>query len=740
MAIKNFKMKPGWQFIFAILVYILTGKLRSKNRHLPFPGHQVPADFIGVCVATSEDPVMDAYVIARLRELGICQIRLDFTYGDENNHKARFLDRLSKESFHIMLHLLQPYHAAKEMETSEAQEVWRNFVADVLDRFGDKIELVEIGSTVNRRSLAGYTLKGFLNAWRIAHAEVRRCKIRLAGPNLTDFEPLFNIGLLSILKSCKQLPDVHTNNLFSERCTEPERNDHKIIGHRLASLCRYKLIKKAFLLQQIGKDFGVPELLSPVAFWTLPRIHRLLPDGEKKQADYLARYMLLCAASGVLRRASWGPLISHREGLIDDGVGQAPALDCVVYYAGVSGDVSMFRLRPAFHAMKTFTALFSGMHYEGRLNRTALLEVHAFSSEKCRIHAVWTTNGRATALKDIYTAEDICAAEYISRDGDILDAAPELELITESPVYLRFPAARIVVINSAADVIYRLSIHRHIRKKHILFRQDDWQGVLVVRDEEEHAHLSSIHPSQISAPSPDVLLRHSRNAVWTVPDPRDPASRLVIKKPVKMHWYKKLLGRFKPSKGLRSWNGAAELLRRGIETAPPIAYFEKDGDARVMQNYYICEHVNADFSARQLCSAFAAGKKMYQGVSEEDAYRQLCEFLFTMHSCGVFFRDLSGGNILIKKSEDDTLVFSLIDTGRAHFFDYTTPLSKSISDLVRVCNKMNAAGRNRFMELYLAKRGKSFGFRYRLPFYLYNTKVVIKRRFRRKNLIKLLKF
>ena len=737
MAVKSSRIKPGWQFICANLVYILTGKLRSKNGCLPLPDHQVSADFSGVGVATSEDPAMDAYVIARLRELGVDQVRLDFTYGDEDNHVARFLDRLSEESFHIMLHLVQPFHAARAMETSAAQEVWWNFVADVLCRFGDKIQLVEIGSTVNRRRWAGYTLKGFLNAWQIAHDEVRRCKIRLAGPNITDFEPLFNIGLLSILKSRRQLPDIHTDNLFSERCTEPERNDHKIIGRRLAPLCGCKLIKKSFLLQQIGKDFGVPEFLSPVAFWTLPRIHRRLPDGEEKQADYLARYMILCAASGVLRRAFWGPLISHREGLIDDGGGRDPALDRVTHYAGVSGDVSKFRLRPSFHAMKTFAALFPGMHYEGRLNGTNALEVQAFSSEKYKIHAVWTPNGRAAALKDIYAAEDIGVAEYISRDGDVLGAAPEL--ITESPVYLRFPAAQTVAINPAADVIKRLSIHRHIRKKHILFRQDDWQGVLVVRDEEDRNQLKAIHPSKIGAPSTDALLRHARNAVWTVPDPRNFTKKLVIKTPVKMHGYKKLLGRFKPSKGLRSWNGAAELLRRGIETAPPVAFFEKKGNANVMQNYYICEHVNADFSARQLCSAFAAGEKMYQGISEEDAYRQLCEFLFTMHNRGVFFRDLSGGNILIKKSEDNTLTFSLIDTGRAHFFDHAVSLSKRILDLMRVCNKMNAAGRNRFMEMYLAKLGKNFGVRYRLPFYLYNTKVVIKRRFRRKNLIKLLK-
>ena len=177
------------------------------------------------------------------------------------------------------------------------------------------------------------------------------------------------------------------------------------------------------------------------------------------------------------------------------------------------------------------------------------------------------------------------------------------------------------------------------------------------------------------------------------------------KQPFRMPFTRKFFDRFKPSKALRSWNGASELLRRGIETARPVAYFEKPGDISLLQNYYICEYVDADFSVRQIFSAFASGEKTYEGISEEDAYRQVSDFVLMMHGRGVFFRDLSGGNILVKETADNTLTFSLIDTGRAHFFNRGTPLSKRISDLTRICNKLHPEGRDRFMQMYLASIG-----------------------------------
>jgi len=290
-------------FAFAVIGYVLRGRLFNPGGHRPIPGHVVPDDFVGVGVAASDDPAVDDYIIERLNEGGIRKVRVDFTYGDGERPASRLLERLCEESFKVMLHLVQPFESASKMADQREQAIWRDFIADTLDNYGDRVDVVEIGSTINRKRWAGYSLSDFLTMWEIAHQEVRSRGLRLAGPSVTDFEPLFNIGILSLLKKRGQLPDIHTDNLFSERCTEPERFDHKVFGRRLASLAKVNLVKKAAILQKIGAYFGVPKLLSPAAFWTLPRIERMLPDSEQKQADYLSRYMVLCAASGALEGA-----------------------------------------------------------------------------------------------------------------------------------------------------------------------------------------------------------------------------------------------------------------------------------------------------------------------------------------------------------------------------------------------------------------------------------------------------
>lgn len=714
-----------WQFVRANFAYMLSGKLRSRKGYQPPSGHHIPADFAGVGVATAVDPAMDEAVIGYLDALGIRQVRLDFTYGDAENHVARFLDKLLVLDFKVMLHLVQPFDAAQLMNEASAQNEWKNFLASTLDRFGSRIELLEIGSTINRRRWAGYTLQSFLTTWDIAYKEARIRRIKVAGPNITDFEPPYNIGILSLLKDRGQLPDVHTDNLFSERCTEPERDDHKILGHRLAPLGGFRLVKKAFVLQEIGENFGVPEFHSPSAFWTLPRIHRVLANGEEKQADYLARYMLLCAASGALKRASWGPLICHREGLIDDGIESYPKLERITHYASVLG--SDLHIRAAFKAFKTFVKLIPGSYYEACLDDANGLEIHAFANQEKLIHAAWTINGRAAALSDIYSEADISQAECISRDGKMLPNAPDF--VTESPVYLCWSKGRTIKVNKDAKLVRDLAIDAHIGKTHHAYQHGDWRGAILAEDLAEADLLKfSLNPANISAPPKTAVLRKARNAIWTIPDPRDPDKKLVIKQPVRMHIHKKFLDRFKPSKGLRSWNGASELLRRGVETARPIAYFEKAGDKTLTQNYYICEFVEADFSVRDIFSAFAQGETGYQGISQQQMFTALADYLLTMHGRGVFFRDLSGGNILVQKNADGSLGFSLIDTGRAHFYLRGTELSERISDLTRICNKLHADGRERFMQMYMAKLDKKFGIWHRLPFHLYNTKVAMKRR------------
>jgi len=618
------------------------------------------------------------------------------------------------------------------MAEQSTRDEWRVFVASVLKRFGSSIVAVEAGSTINRRRWAGYDPKGFFAAWEIVWQEARRYGVRLAGPSITDFEPLYNVAVLSRLRDLGQLPDIHTNNLFSERVTEPERFDHRVLGVRLAPRLKINLVKKARLLKKITRKFGVAELVSPAAFWTLPRIQRILPDAEQKQADYLARYLVLCAASGALRQASWGPLICAREGLVDDGTASYPELERITHYREALGDPADYRRRPAFYALKTFASLIPGTRYQGALSTANGLEIHAFHSGEQLIHAVWTINGRALVLADIYRRQDLDTATCIGRDGEHLAKAPNLA--SEAPLYLTWPAHTQVSLTRQRPAARMFAIHRHLAQKtYYVTDFPGWRGTLLADGPEQAALLRwQLTPDKLPMPAADNLLRRARNAIWRIPDPRDPSRQLVVKKPLKMHPHKRLLDRFRPSKALRSWNAAGGLLRRGIPTPEPVVYLEQNGDRTLTENYYICEFFAADFSVRELFDAFARGESEFMGITQEEAYWQLSTFLLELHSKGVYFRDLSGGNILIRKGADNALEFSLIDINRVHFFNHPTALGKRIADLTRVCNKLHWAGREQFLGLYLQALGRRLTWRQRLPFYLYDSKVSFKRNFGRK--------
>lgn len=728
------------RFAWAVLSSLLRGRLFFRGGHLPSSCHPVGVAFFGVGVAAAQDAAVDDYIVDSLKELGLRHVRIDIAPGDEEGPPCRLLDRLCDEAFKVTLHLIQPRDEARRMPSPEAGATWQRFVAGMMDRYAARIEMVEIGSTVNRKRWAGYTLAGFLSMWEVAWREVRARGATLAGPSVTDFEPPWNIGLLQLLQDRGQLPDVHTNNLFSERCSEPERFDHKIMGRAYASWHKYNLIKKARLLARIGVEYEVPRLVSPAAFWTLPRIERMYPDSEQKQADYLVRYLVLAAASGALERAWWGPLICHREGLIDNGARAYPAMERITHYASVEGEREELRKRPAFFALRQLVPLLREANYEGSPAQIHGLEIHTFVCEAKRTHIVWTINGMAASLRDLYASDNLAAATIVDRDGNALEqpAAPLSLLASESPVMLQWPVDRPIHVKSDAAPLSDVCIARHTTGQcYLHYRDAVWQGIVLARDAEDASTLlEKIHPDRIDPPSREATLRYARNAIWTIVDPRAPDHKLVVKKPVKMHLHKRLLDRFKPSKALRSWNGSCELLRRGVAAATPVAYFEKRVfDSR--QNYYLCEQVTTDLSARDVISAFEDPENRFLGLSQKEAYHRLADFLLTMHGRGVYFRDLSGGNILVAPSATERLRFVLIDTGRIHAYDQPLALDKRISDLVRICNKMNQPGRSRFLARYMSEIGHRLGWRQRSAFRIYDTKVSAKRMVGRKALKRL---
>ena len=737
------------------LRYILAGGLRIKDGHLPTAQHEIPINFIGICVASNVDPNIDTYVVEQLKILGVKRVRLDFSYGDLDSFNARFLQRLIDENFEVSLHLLQPFEAAKNMHLVSEQHIWQQFLKSVLLTFGSKITEIELGNTINRKRWAGYHLLGFLQAWGIAHQEIEQYqelthyKLPLVGPNIQDFEPFYNISLLKTLKKLNQLPDIHSNNLFVERVTEPERFDHRIFKYQWARFFKYNLIKKSRILKKISHDFGVPQLASPVAFWAIYRIQRLLPDGMQKQADYAARYFLLLASSGALSQVNWGALICQREGLIDDGLTEAdyPDLERVAYYKNADGTLKNYAIHPSFNAVKTVAQFIQGAQYIAPISTANGLEIHHFKQGEQHIHAAWAINGKMAFLSDIYDAESLKSAQILHRNGETL--TKNLDFITESPIYLLWKHSAPAINQSRTILAKDIAIHSHVKDlQYFKFEDGDWRGLVLAVDLlDAQKIMQSLHPDTLQAPNKDSALRHARNAIWIVPDPRatsalDKLSQLTVKQPVKMYPHKAFLDRFKPSKAKRSWNGAMELMRRGIGTAQPVAYFEKVNDTTLKQNFYVCEFVKADANIGQIFSAYARAEYDYLNLSPELVYTQLAIYCNAMHSRGIHFRDLSGGNILVNISESNgmknQLSFSLIDTARIHSYSHGIALNLRIADLTRACHKLDWVGRERFMQIYLGLSGRQFTWQHRLQFQLYDFKVKMKRTIGRKGIKRLM--
>jgi Lipopolysaccharide kinase (Kdo/WaaP) family len=490
----------------------------------------------------------------------------------------------------------------------------------------------------------------------------------------------------------------------------------------------------------------VPQLNSSVAFWAMFRIGRILPDTAQKQADYAARYFTLLAASGSLTQANWGALICAREGLINNGLSdnEYPALEQVTHYPQVNGELKNYRHYPSFTAVKTVVSLIQGAQYIEAITTTHGLEIHHFVKDNKHIHVAWCINGKACLLYDIY-GDALQGAQILARGGTVL--ARNKAFITESPIYLQFDSAPGVLQAESAGLISPnlispdLVIHSHASQQYFTVDIAGWRGLIMANSAEEAQKLvQMLNPKQLQAPQKTDALRHARNAIWAVPDPRNVNAQLTIKQPVKMYPHKAFLDKFKPSKAKRSWNGAMELMRRGISTAAPVAYFEKVGDTTLKQNFYICEFITVETTVGQLFAAFARGETAWNGIDADSILKQVAQFCLTMHQRLVFFRDLSGGNILVNMGADKTLQFSLIDTARLRCVTHTPfPRQYRIADMTRVCHKLDWEYRKRLMAYYFAGLGSSFNWRDQLSFHLYDFKVSLKRTIGRKGVKKLMK-
>lgn len=719
--IDNFKILP--RATGDVLSYFIKTYPRSKVSHLPAESCSVPADFFGVCVAPGDAQGYDDFLLAELKELGVKHVRVDVMEPNPPTAVVDLTDRLHEEGIRVCLHIVQrPMRAALAGQV-QIDKQWRGFIANLLDRVAGKIEFAEIGSTVNRRKWSGYSLPSYLNAWKIAREECKKRGIPTAGPNVTDFEPVYNAALLAAMRRMDVLPDIHTNNLFVERAVEPEAFDYKIAGRRLAPLLKFNMIKKAKLLADIAVSNGVAETMSTHVSWSLRRILRFLEDALEQQADYVARYACLAAVSGTLRRIYWGPLVGQREGLIDDGTDFFPEIPHVTFYGKANGLVNDYVVRPAFQTYKTAVSFLSGSAYEGRVDSDPDLEIHRFRRGSGVFHVVWTRNGRRAVPGECYSSEVLSKASFYSRDGMDMGGAPSM--IGESPVYIVWPRPDDAAIQGRPGVVANACFARMPDRSFSVVNADGFAGVVTETINGRAVDGNVFVPDLLRSGEINVL-RDARNRIWTVENPWT-QERMVVKYFRPRNRARRVLNMLRDGKARRSWNNSNELLRRGINTAEPIAFLDRTDDPCSGEGFFVCENVCSEASVRDVFNAFNKGASEFAGLPKHVVYEQIASFLLNLHEKGVYFRDLSAGNILLVHSETTRIECCLIDTARARFYNKSLPLYYRLLDLTRICHPLNKANREEFLPVYMSGLGRKLSGWMRIPFVCYDRKHIFKK-------------
>ena len=720
----------AWDFLCAIgQNFRLLG-----TDHQPSLGDVVSGDFFGVNVAPGADPEVDRYLVERLHELGIRQVRMDYSYASAGASAQRLLEHLLSAGIIVTLDLLPPQAQAQIIaEDVDAQQQWRRFLSTTFSDYAGQVAHFEIGNTPNRGKWSGFSSRGFIVATAIAHETSRELKLNLPliGPNVSDFEPLYNASYLRMMRRLEATPAIHSDNLFVERVVEPEAYDHRVLGWIARGPLKLNLIKKARILNRMGRETGTGGLYCTYTCWTIKRLRRRSAWPESKRVDYLVRYLALAASSQALERVYWGPLVCSRDGLIDDRADDYPVVDQVSFYEKIRGEASQFQPTPAYHALGYLVGRLGGARCISLSHDPAGLSIFQYMGADGGVFLLaWTRDGQAVSLQSVLPGSALRAARFSNAIGEEVQ---DPVVINEHPLYISLgEAIDLSLCNNLHSSDIKRTVHLSSPRWQSVTADDaQWRGAFMLRADHRRDDLAasaSLHPRHIPSMQVTRVLRDARNRLWNVQDPRDGDSQVTVKLN-RVKGIKRFTYRFYPSKGRRHWNNACEMLRRGVATPLPLAFFEAPDKAGIRDSWYLCRFIPDAFSSRDVYAAIRRGESEFRGLDKMAWLELISGFVCHMHDMQVVHRDLSSGNLLLTQDANGKVTPMAIDIGRARI--WSGPGSRvsqgdRMLDLIRVAYKLNWNDREQFIACYEQHLGKSLSPLWRVPFFYYDSKQRVK--------------
>ncbi|NQT81256.1 MAG: hypothetical protein HQ555_12800 [Candidatus Aminicenantes bacterium] len=235
----------------------------------------------------------------------------------------------------------------------------------------------------------------------------------------------------------------------------------------------------------------------------------------------------------------------------------------------------------------------------------------------------------------------------------------------------------------------------------------------------------------LSAEETEILL-DSRNKVGVVSLPKQDGGDVdIVIKEFRSRGVNWLKSCFLPVKAFKAWNGGMALVKRGIETPPPVAYMEKRKGLALEQSFFLAERISGVEEIRSLLLDFPL-------LKIRELLSSLGKHLFLCHKKGILHRDLSDGNILVREEKLGEFRFYLIDTNRIRVKSRIT-LLKRIKNLIRL--GVPPEHQRFFLEEYLGKTvlTEFLWFWYKTNKRVYSNYVELKKKLRLRKLARKLK-
>ena len=124
---------------------------------------------------------------------------------------------------------------------------------------------------------------------------------------------------------------------------------------------------------------------------------------------------------------------------------------------------------------------------------------------------------------------------------------------------------------------------------------------------------------------------------------------------------------FRDSKAKRSYENSLKLVKLNINTPKPIGYIEFNSILFFQDSYYVSEFFDYDFEIRDIFK-----NKNFE--NRNIILEKFVKFTLDLHQKGVYHIDYSPGNVIIKKIDDNSFEFSIIDVNRMKFIEFDLDL------------------------------------------------------------------